>query len=168
MTTTTIPASSFVAIQQMPEGIAKLLKMKGTIATLKTEKSCKTRKTAGDISVTKVSTFQCRIGVNYDNVAAVKEKRENGELPAENAGLPWGRFVDGLFPYVIEHNGTFYFRCTTVNNNYIPEVHYFKNAVEISKDEAKLLCLASEFYDKEGDCFNVKVNNILEVNGLPF
>lgn len=168
MTTSTIPASTFVAIQQLPEGIAKLLKMKGTIATLKTEKECKTRKTAGNISVTKVSTFQCRIGVNYENIQAVKEKRAEGILPEENQGLPWGRWVDGLFPYVIEHNGTFYFRCSTVNNNYVPEVRYFKNAVEISKDEAKLLCLASEFTEKTGDCFNIKVDNILEVNGQPF
>lgn len=165
MTTSTIPTNVTHTIEKLPENIGKLLAIKGQIVTLLTEKTCKTRKSVTDI-ISKSSRFQCRLGVNYDAMKAVIEKRESGELPKENAGLSWGQWL--IFPYIITHNECYYFRCSTVNNNYIPEVHYFKNGIEITKDEAKAMCLASEFYEKEGDCFNIKVDNILELNGQPF
>lgn len=139
----------------------KLLSKKGQIATLVTSRPMKVRK--GCAPIQKVSKFQCRVGVTYDNIAAVQDKRDSGELPAENAGLPWGQWH--MFPYVIEHKGEYYFRCTTLNGgNRYPSV-YLRDGVEIAADEAKVDCLASEF--KSGpasDVFNIKVSSILEAN----
>jgi hypothetical protein len=117
----------------------------------------------------KDSTFTARVGVDYDNISAVKEKRETGELPAENAGLPWGEWLH--FPHVIIHNGKCYFRCTSVNGNAacVPVVKWWKDGREISKDEAMAVALASE-KGGEGDprdVFTVKVDSITHINGNP-
>lgn len=140
--------------------LEKLMSKKGQIATLCTVRPMKVRKNCEPIE--KHSQFQCRIGVNYDNIATVQEKRENGELPAKNAGLPWGQWH--VFPYVIEHKGEYYFRCTTLPNANRWPAKYFRNGVEITAEEAKVDCLASEF--KEGsrsEVFNIKVSSIREV-----
>lgn len=138
-----------------------LLNRRGQIATITTERPLRVRK--GQAPITKISTFQCRVGVDYDNIQTVREKRESGELPEENAGLPWGRWIN--FPYVIEHSGTTYFRCTRIRNNFRPRTTYIRNGVEITRDEAEDAALASEFRSTESDneVFNIKVASIREV-----
>lgn len=139
----------------------QLLSRKGQICTFTTTRDLKVRK--GQDPIKKTSTFQARVGVNYDNIQAVKEKRANGELPAENQGLPWGTWA--AFPYVIEHKDEFYFRCTTIRNNFIPKTEYTRNGQVISKEEAQAAALASEFREGEpSDVFNIKVSSILSVN----
>jgi hypothetical protein len=146
----------------IPAKVANLLALKGQIVTLCTKRDCKVRK--GSPMVEKVAKFQCRVGVNYDNMASVQEKRENGTLPAENAGLPWGQWL--IFPHLIAHKGNHYLRCTTLNNNNVPQVSYLLDGREISREEARALCLASEFRDHEdNDCFTVKVESVTHVNG---
>lgn len=138
-----------------------LMSKKGQIVTMCTVRPAKVRK--GRDPIEKHSQFQCRVGVNYDNIAAVKEKRESGELPKENAGLPWGQWH--VFPYVIEHKGEYYFRCTTLNGGHRWPAKYYRNGVEISAEEAKADCLASEFSEKKSisDVFTIKVSSIVEV-----
>lgn len=161
-TLTNTNAPTFAAVD-MPIGVHKLMGLKGQFASLRTVRPLKVKK--GKAEILKDSTFTCRVGVNYDNITAVKEGREDGSLPAENAGLPWGEWL--VFPYVIAHKGCHYFRCTSVHNdNAIPRVIYTRNGVEITKDEAKADALASEFYEKEGEVFTVKVESITEINGV--
>jgi len=137
-----------------------LLSRKGQIVTLVTERDCKTRK--GMEPVRKHSEFQARVGVNYDNIKAVQEKRAEGQLPAENAGLPWGQWVE--FPYVIEHKGEYYVRCTVLRNAHRKAPVYTVHGDVIDKDMAKTMCLASEFSDGgDNDVFNVKVSSIISV-----
>lgn len=138
-----------------------LLNRKGQIATITTERALRVRK--GHDPITKISTFQCRVGVDYDNIQTVREKRESGELPEENAGLPWGRWIN--FPYVIEHSGTTYFRCTRIRNNFTPRTTYIRNGEIISREEAQAAALASEFKISETDneVFNIKVASIRDV-----
>lgn len=137
-----------------------LLARKGQIATITTERAVKVRK--NELPITKTSTFQCRVGVDYENIKTIKEGRANGTMPMESAGLPWGTWAE--FPYVIEHKGTYYFRCTRIRNNYIPKTMYTRNGNPISKEVAQQAALASEF--KSGDdneVFNIKVDSILDV-----
>lgn len=164
MLPTIAPATPSHATVDLPVGVHRLMSLKGQFASLRTVRPIKVRK--GKAEILKDSTFTCRVGVNYDNIAAVKEGRADGSLPAENAGLPWGEWL--VFPYVIAHKGNHYFRCTSVHNdNAIPKVRYLRNGVEISKDEAKVDGLASEFYDKdETEVFTVKVESITEINGV--
>lgn len=138
--------------------LTKLLNRKGQIATIKTKRAMRMRK--GHDPVFKESEFQCRIGVNYDNIGEVKEKRASGELPFENTGLPWGTWLH--FPYVIEHKEQYYIRCTAVDNNFYRAPIYTQNGVVISEEEAKIACLKSEF-GSDGIVFNIKVDNIIDV-----
>lgn len=138
--------------------IEYLMGRKGQIVTITAIRSMKTRKgVLGEIL--KRSTFQAQVGINYDNKATVKEKRESGELPAENAGLPWGKWE--TYPYVIEHNGKRYFRFYTVKNDFQRKVSYFLNGAEVAKETIESLCLSSEFREKENlDTFTFPLDGI--------
>ena len=150
----------------LPIKVANLLTRKGQIVTLKTVRELKMKKGAAVVS--KISRFQARIGCNYDNLAAVKEKREDGTLPSENQGLPWGEW---LVPnYVIEHKGKLYFRCTAVHNDSsVREATFIDDKGNvITKEVALENALSSEKSDREElDVFNIVVDNIVEVNGQP-
>lgn len=138
-----------------------LMSRKGQITTMITFRPCKVKK--GQEPIFKMSKFQCRVGVTYDNMKAVQEGRANGELPAENAGLPWGEWES--FPHVIRHKGERYFRCTSLNNGYRKAPRFYRDGQIITKDEAQAACLASEFRgdDETPLVFTVKVSSILEV-----
>ena len=137
-----------------------LLSRKGQIVTLVTERDCRVRK--GRDPISKRSEFQARVGVVYDNIQAVKDKRASGELPEENAGLPWGEWV--LFPYVIHHKGEYYVRCTTLPSGHRKSPVYTQNGQVITQAQAQADCLASEFAKgTAGDVFNVKVSSLREV-----
>jgi hypothetical protein len=137
-----------------------LMSRKGQIVTLVTERPMKVRK--NQLPITKRSEFQCRVGVNYDNIKAVQEKRETGELPAENAGLPWGEWVE--FPYVISHKGELYLRCTVLNNDFYREPVYTQQGDVISRETAQEQCLASEFSARgDNEVFTVKLSSVLSV-----
>ena len=145
-------------ISEVSSVLETLMTRKGQIATLTTSRPMKVRK--NELPIIKTSTFQCRVGVDYDNIKVVQEKRDSGELPKENAGLPWGQWE--VFPYVIEHKGERYFRCTTVRNNFIPKTVYTRDGVEIGVEEAQRAALASEFRDGEAsDVFNIKISSIV-------
>jgi hypothetical protein len=142
--------------------INDILNKKGTIVTVTAQKSVKVKK--GRAPITKLSVFQARLGINYDNMASVKEKRDNGILPEQNQGLPWGNWK--VYPYIIEHNGKEYIRFSKVNSSMKNESHYYRDGIEISKDEMKMDSLASEYNSKgELDCFNIPVDNIIEIKG---
>ncbi len=138
-----------------------LAKRGGQIATVTTERLLKVRK--GSPEIVKVSTFQCRVGVNYDNMSAVQQKREDGTLPEENAGLPYGKWV--TFPYIIENKDTLYARFSAFKSNFIATALYSIDGVEIDRETAKRYALSNEFKDKSSssDVFNVKVENIIKI-----
>lgn len=143
----------------MTVSIESLLSKKGQFVSFKTERAMKTKK--GQAPITKVSQFVARVGVIYDNMKAVKGKRADGTLPEENQGLPWGTWLQ--FPYLITHKDALYLRCSdTKNSGQKGKVHYYRDGVEISIDDAKKSCLASEFYEKDDDVFNIKVDSIVE------
>lgn len=164
MNTNTLPLVT-VAIPSMVEF---LLTLKGQIVTLTTARVVKYRKDAGTVAETvKVSTYQCRMGVSYDRITAVKEKRESGELPAENAGLNSGmEWVQ--FPHLLRgiKSGKYQMRCTTFNGN-AAKVVFVRNGVEIDREVAMVGVLASELpKDEKPDVFNVCVESITHINGV--
>lgn len=138
-----------------------LMSRKGQIVTVQTVRPLKVRK--GMPEILKHSEFQCRVGVTYDNIGAVQEKRESGELPAENQGLPWGEWE--TFPYVIAHKGERYVRCTMLRNNFFRAPVFTVNGETISREDAERMALASEFRkDEDGpDVFNIKLSSVINV-----
>jgi len=155
------------ALAALPSRVRALLALRGQIVTILIGRDAKVRK--GETPIQKFSHMQVRVGVNYDNIAAVKEKRESGELPAENAGRAWGVYVPGLFPYVILHKDQLYFHFSTVNASMKTETKWVRDGKEITAAEAQVSCLASEFADRGTtlECFDLKVESILEINGKP-
>lgn len=142
--------------------LANVLDKKGQFGRATWRKTLKTRKGNEALHIEKVTDMSMRAGIDYDNMKAVKEKRESGELPAENAGLPFGSWV--AFPYLIEHNGTHYIRLYPNTGGKV-ETAYFLNGESTTLDEVKQFLLASEL-PKPGnrpDCITVKLENITEL-----
>jgi len=67
--------------------LKKVLSRHGQIATIRGKKNLRVQKKHSGSHLVKYSTFQLRLGIVYDNQTAVKDQRETGELPSENAGL---------------------------------------------------------------------------------
>lgn len=156
----------------IPANVQRLLAVpRGRIVRINTLRPMKMRKTAKstgkaiNMVLFKSSTFSVRVGVDYENIASVKDKTEAGEREA-NGALPWGEWA--VFPYLIAHKGAFYLRCTKVPGAYASSVIYAQvseQMVECSREEAEDLCLASEFADREDSpVFNIKVDTITQTS----
>ena len=148
-------------MQTQTQMLELLMSRKGQIVTVKTQRPVKMKR--GQPEVFKASEFQCRVGVNYDNIAVVKEGRATGELPAENAGLPWGEWLE--FPYTIGHKGETYVRCTLLNNAFRrAPVFTLADGTVVDRETVKAGALASEFRDGDDSVvFNIKVSSLVEV-----
>ena len=141
--------------------ISEILLMKGQICTIVTERQMKVKK--GFTPVSKTTRFQCRLGINYDDIPSVKAKRDELDEIVKSS-LPWGTWKH--FPFIIEHKGTEYLRCTTIDNNFDAKAIYMQDDQIITKEEAQLQCYASEFPKTKTErvVFNIKMDSILRIN----
>ena len=115
-----------------------------------------------DIKITKFSEGVVRFGIEYDNMKAVQEKRENGELPQDNQGLNGLEWL--LYPYLLKNikSGKVYVRVNTTGNKI--KTRYFMNGEEITKEVAEEYCTASNFSKGQAvEVFNVGIENIVAV-----
>lgn len=137
---------------------------KGTFVDMSWGKTLKTRKGIPDI-ITKESMGNVRLGINYDNKKSVKTKRTTGEYPIENQGLKGTEWIH--FPYLLQGKNSIQLRVYPTPNNPIT-AKYYKNGVEITKEEAKEYCLKSEIPESKGElpeCLNIKIENIKTLKG---
>lgn len=124
-------------------------------------------KNCPNIKIRKHTTAVCRTGLSYDNISAVQEKRENGELPSQNGGLPWGKWK--VFPWIIEHKGELYARIyNAANTNLKPNIYYTLNGVMISDSVAYTFMTPSDASRERErvscyECFTVKLDDVKEV-----
>lgn len=140
-------------------------RQKGTFFSMAWTRTCEIKQTykKQGIVITKTSHAVLQYGVNYDNKKSVQIKRENGELPAENQGLPWGYWYQ--YPLIIakdNKDGTtdFYVRGGTTENNYIKS-EYEINGKKATYNEVESMLLAKEKPNgKKPDVINVKIDNI--------
>lgn len=122
----------------------------------------KTRKGVEN-SVVKRTRAYCRAGINFANLATVKEGIANGERGLVQS-LPWGQWLQ--YPYIIGHNGNDYVRLYPASfDNLRPAVEYYIDGQPATKETAQALCLASEFRaDNEApECFTVKAQSVISV-----
>ncbi len=124
-------------------------------------------KTLKDVSDTILKHVRMvgRIGIEYDNLGVVKQKRENGQLPIQNAG-PKGMTYE-IYPYLLRsdksrklHLRLFKSTCSAIK----PHTKWFLNGTEVNKEDISEKLLASEKGDSEGDCFSVGVENICRLH----
>lgn len=115
-------------------------------------------------TVTKEVRATVRAGISHDARQAVREARESGAAPAENAGLPWG--IWSAFPYVISHKGEDYVRLYPVPNSR-PRVRYRVNGAVATREQVESLCIASEFRESSAcDCYTLNLRNLRRVSAL--
>jgi len=139
-----------------------LITRKGQFSKAAWSRDCKVK--VGYPALTKCTVMTVRAGINYDNMKAVKEKRDNGELPETNAGLPWGTWA--IFPYVIEHKGNRYARLYPSKDINTKIAYYDVNGALKTYEEVEHMLTASEKRKDDGrtiECITVKMNDIIEL-----
>jgi hypothetical protein len=139
----------------------------GRIAMLEMMRPMKVRK--GQAEIMKWSQWQVRIGCNYENLAAVKEARQDGTLPEEPHGISGGEWA--IFPLFVRYikTGQWGLRVYSLPNGKGFPPKYFRGGIEITENEAMEACLASEFAERgenPGMCYAPKIDNIISINGI--
>ena len=136
---------------------------KGANIILEWERPCKVRKSYDGPAITKRVKMVGRTGIEYDNIKSVQEKRENGTLPAENNGLPWGTWLS--YPHIIEHKGNHYVRLYNGTSKLTrPCVTFFQGGVEVAKEAIESFLLSSELRSEHGDTFTCNISNMLRIH----
>lgn len=131
----------------------------GQFVKVQMQKELKTKKAFAHHKIVKISEFVARSGVEYDNQKDVQAKRESGDLPSKNAGLPWGEWE--VYPYSIKHKGARYLRFATAKTAKRTPAIYILDGVPVEADKVKEMCLASEFSRKDDlDVVAIKESNI--------
>lgn len=166
-----IPNEVLVALNNNSNKISyieKLLSRPGGIFTVKTSRPLKMLKSAKEQGVigTKISHFQARAGVNYENIKGIDSLRRNGDLPAQNSGLKGQEYL--LFPYILKTQSEipkYLFRFTKFNSTFDTKAQFFINSKEVKKEDLKEYCLAEEYSDKKSDSpvFSISIDAIEEV-----
>ncbi len=104
-----------------------------------------------------------RMGLGYDNINNVQERRENGDAPAVNAGLPWGEWEE--FPFLIKHKESRYLRLYKGSSEqHVPRVEWRMDGKPVEKSEIAAFLLASEKdEERDGETFTCKVEHLERV-----
>lgn len=135
----------------------------------------RTMKTRADVPMTIEKETSCfvRAGIDYANLASVKQGIESGER-GEIQPLKWGTWAQ--FPFIITHTP----KGTTEQKEYVrlypatfenlkkkTVVRYFVDGKLATEEEVKPFCLASEFRerDEEAVCFTIKAESLIALNG---
>ncbi len=111
--------------------------------------------------IIKESDMRIRVGVNYKNLKANKNK--------EIQPLPWGKWVKGLENLVVEHKGNYYLRITSTNPNDLKKAsdviatRYIQNGVEISKEEVINQIGEKKLASSSSMVYNIKFDNIIRI-----
>ena len=137
---------------------------KGANIVLEWVREAKTRK--GSPSISKAVRMVGRVGVAYDNLKSVREKRANGELPEENQGLAeWAEWAE--YPFLIRHKtkGTVYLRMYKGTSEKVkPKVAFFMDGHQVERADIEAHLLASEKQSHDdSDTFMVKVDDLKRV-----
>jgi len=141
---------------------------KGVNVRLAWRRDCKVKKSVTDL-IEKATVGVGRIGIDYDNQAAVIEKRENGELPEESQPIWHGKGEWVIFPYLIRHTDTnqLYLRLYKGTGNAIPKVQFYRNDEPVSKESLDSELLSSEkSTEKDGDCYCVKIEDMTMIGKI--
>lgn len=148
---------------KMKDLLQTFLAKRGQFLSVTWQRPVKTLKAFAGLNIQKrVEAHSVRAGVNYDAMNNVQEKRENGELPVVNQGLPWGEWE--IFPHVIKHKTNRYFRFSTAGNSTFKR-QFLLDGEPVEFDSIKEMILASEKTEKdELDVFNVKEESVLEMS----
>ena len=138
---------------------------KGAFKSMVWERQLKTKKQYADNIVTKRTTAcSVRFGCSYDNLKAVKEKRENGELPPVNVGLAGKHWLIPNLVLQSDKSGRTLLRVNLANNSKM-ETEYFLNGRKVNKEDIAPMCYASETKAHEHtEVFDIATDSIISIS----
>ena len=138
---------------------------KGAFKSMVLERQLKTKKQYSDNIITKRTTGSAlRFGVAYDNMKAVKEGRENGTKPAENAGLIGRHWLVENLISQSDRTGKTLLRVSLANNSKM-ETEYFLNGRKVNKEDIAPMCYASETKAHEyTEVFDIATDSIISIS----
>lgn len=137
---------------------------KGANINLAWHRPCKTKTSCEDV-ISKAVTAVGRVGIDYNNMKAVQEKRENGDLPETPQAIWYGKGEFEIFPYLIRHTVTNqkYLRLYNGTGTAKPTRQFYRNGVKCSFESVEMDLLASEKKSDHGDCFCCKIENMTSI-----
>lgn len=129
------------------------------------QRPAKTLKGASSLLIVKRTSAWVRSGIDFANLAVVKEGIENGQR-GEVQPLPWGEWI--RFPFIIGHRGQEYVRlyCASFENLSHPEVEWSINGRPSTYANVEQYLVSSEKRKDEGDkplCFTVKADSVIDI-----
>lgn len=109
--------------------------------------------------VVKETEMTVRLGVDYSKLSS-NEGRQTGSLP-------WGKWVEGLENYVIEHtdkkgNHNMYLRVTS-SGSHISKSKYLLNGQEVDKSVVESMIGPKKLESKESEVYNINFKNITKL-----
>ena len=109
--------------------------------------------------VVKETEMTIRLGVDYSKLSS-NEGRQTGSLP-------WGKWVEGLENYVIEHtdkkgNHNMYLRVTS-SGSHISKTKYLLNGQEVDKSVVESMIGSKKLESKESEVYNINFKNITKL-----
>ena len=141
---------------------------KGTIISLtyKTEPTLNAVAKKLGIKLEKITTTTARFGVNYNNIKAVKEQREQDRINGieRQQKASWWTWKDKNLIKQNINNGNEYLTLTTSKKTK-PKVKYLLNGQEISKKDLqdKNLVVNSYWNKTEIQQYDININNIISI-----
>jgi hypothetical protein len=138
---------------------------KGANIYVEWERPVKLRAAYKTMPMTKFTRMLCRLGCDYDKIKETQDKRESGELPAQNAGLR-GMEWD-TFPTILKNaKEELYLRLESGTFNVKAEREYRLDGQVVQFEDHKHQMLSSEYpKEKNGHLtFNVKGAHIKSIH----
>lgn len=142
--------------------VTKILQKKGEFTRLVYERPLKFRAAFKEFDGVKHTELTCRIGIDYDSMKAVKEKRNDGRLPEQNAGLSGLSWI--VPEYLLVNSSNELLLRVYLHPNCYKKSTYYLNGLEVSKEDLREYCLASEFQESNKDCLNIYLSKISELS----
>lgn len=142
--------------------VTKILQKKGEFTRLVYERPLKFRAAFKEFDGVKHTEMTVRIGVNYEALKSVQEKRADGSLPEKPGELKGLEFV--VFPSLLKNTKNELLLRVYLHPNCYKKSTYYLNGVEVNKEDLREYCLASEFQESNKDCLNIYLSKILELS----
>lgn len=146
------------------EIVSTLQTRKGQFMSITWQRNAHTRKDYNGAPIAKRTTATVRAGVNYANLASVKDAIESGERE-EVGPLPWGAWRVGAENMIIDHKGKEYVRLYPVPTAK-PTVQWLLDGKPVDFSEVSAYLLASEKPKDDDDkpaCFNVNAADLVSI-----
>lgn len=144
--------------------VSNLQSRKGQFVSITWQRDAHTRKDYDGKPIAKRTTATVRAGINYANLASVKDAIESGERE-EVGPLPWGAWRVGAENLIIDHKGKEYVRLYAVPTAK-PSVQWLLDGKAVDFSAVSAYLLASEKPKDEEDkspCFNVNAADVVSI-----